>query len=69
MIARKKSSRTYSEFADAHERVFLILPCEAMGKEGYCLLYKPLQQRLSEAFLKRVHMAPIQKLITFLSSL
>jgi hypothetical protein len=34
-----------------------------MGKEGYCLLYKHLQQHLHKAFLKRVHMASIQKLI------
>jgi hypothetical protein len=34
-----------------------------MGKEGYCLLYKHLQQYLHKAFLKRVHMASIQELI------
>jgi hypothetical protein len=34
-----------------------------MGKEGYCLLHKHLQQHLHKASLKWMHMASIQKLI------
>jgi hypothetical protein len=34
-----------------------------MGKEGYCLLYKQPRRRLPKLFLKRVYIAPIQRLI------